>query len=117
MRTFLWCLEDRFWTPASSSSSSSSGSWRRTGSCSSAGCSPMSPVSVHEDSEPEDRRRWFGSSCWRNASSEADWESGSVPERAGRVRKGMLEGRREELVGGILGGLGAVKQQRPPVRA
>lgn len=53
MRTFFWDLRLRCWTPASSSSSISLDSWRRTGSSSSPFCSPMSPVSVHEEPSEE----------------------------------------------------------------
>lgn len=62
MRTFLCCLYSGFdwrrWTPASSSSSMSAGSWMRTGSVSSPYWSPMSPVSVQDDVSDSDDGRW-----------------------------------------------------------
>lgn len=74
----------------------------------------MSPVSVQDDSEPEDSRRWSEAAWLGKPSNEAAWESCSLSARGGRVRRGMLEGRRDEFEEGILGDLGAVKQQRPP---
>ena len=63
MRTLLWDLRDRCWTPARSSSSMSLESWRRTGSMSSPFWTPISPVSVQDESDPDEdgRRPWWGS--------------------------------------------------------
>jgi hypothetical protein len=69
----------------------------------------MSPVSVHEDSETlssDSEDRWY-----RPSSNDVD-----CSVRAGKVRSGMLEGRRDDVGGGILGCDGAVKQQLPSAK-
>lgn len=107
------CLE-RFLstTPASKPSSLSEVSARRilSGSSSSASCSAMSPVSVQESNsesaESDDGRSWWWSSSTREpANNDVDW----APWCSGRllrVRRGMLEGRRFWVGGGILEDMG-----------
>lgn len=71
-------------------------------------------MSVQDDSELEDSRGG-GASVGGDPRSEADWdESRWLAGRVGRVRRGMLEGRRDWIVEEMLGGRGADKQQRPP---
>ena len=114
-RGLLECLGCLLRTPARISSSSDSFLDRccRSGS-SAASCSAMSPVSVQEDSEsespwpaPSSESSKAGSSE-RRPSSDVDWCCSSRSGRGGRVRSGILEGRRRlEVGGGILekGGL------------
>jgi hypothetical protein len=89
----------------------------------------MSPVSVHDDSEPDEAeskerrlsgRRPAGSPRTEDGSGAERWVPVAVPDRGvvddvdGNVRRGMLEGMREEAFGeGILAGSGAVKRQHP----
>lgn len=105
------CLE-RFLstTPARRPSSLSEVSARRnlSGSCSSASCSAMSPVSVQESksesAESDDGRSWWTSSR-EPANNDVDWAPW-CSGRLVRVRRGMLEGRRFWFGGGILEDMG-----------